>query len=53
LGFFPAQKELGSAYLNGYYKIPKDEEQGRLWLKRSEESKEALVNVLFKESLSK
>ena len=53
MGFFPAQTELGNAYLNGHYKIPKDEEQGRLWLKRSEESKQAFVNVIYKETLSK
>ena len=53
LGFFPAQTELGNAYLNGHYKIPKDEEQGRLWLKRSEESKQAFVNVIYEETLSK
>jgi len=53
MGFFSAQKELGNAYLNGNFKIPKDQELGRLWLMRSEESKQAFVDVMFKETLSK
>lgn len=45
MGFPNAQHDLGNAYLNGFFKIPKDEEQGRFWLKRSKESEDSMEKV--------
>lgn len=45
VGHSAAQQDLGSFYLNGGLGLPKNEELGKLWLKRSEESKARLANL--------
>lgn len=44
-GHPPAQEDLGNFYLVGALGLPKDEKLGRLWLKKSEESKAQLARL--------